>query len=156
MTSIDSPFVHQSTGASGAGHWRLEPGRALTLAPRVPGRFRLAQGRAWVTFDGPHPGPLNDRGDRVLSAGDALDLAAGQRLVVEAWSRGAPVSFSWDVRMAPGAVPAPTVREALADLHQAAVLGAGALGRLGAGVLTLVLHRAVRPRGGLGPAGGGR
>ncbi len=67
----------------------LEPHHALTLKSAHPGVVRIVHGRAWATFDGPHCGPANDLGDRVLLEGDELHVRAGQRLVIEPWERSA-------------------------------------------------------------------
>ena len=74
---------------------KLEAGHAMTLQPRAAGVLRVAQGRIWATYDGPHSGPLNDLGDRVVGAGGQLPLRAGQRLVLESWNGAAPAYFSW-------------------------------------------------------------
>lgn len=81
-----------------AGCFRLEPGRAITLAPVRPGRLRIAQGRAWVTLGGPYQGPLNDQGDRCLESGDTLDVPARASLVMEPLvlrGEGGAVWFDW-------------------------------------------------------------
>jgi Protein of unknown function (DUF2917) len=96
MASRNIAQTQQSTNPLQAGAWKLGGGRAMTLHPRDAGLLRIARGRLWATFDGPHTGPANDWGDRVLVAGSRLALRAGQRVVVEAWSREAPVYFTWD------------------------------------------------------------
>lgn len=81
-----------------AGCFRLEPSRAITLAPVRPGRLRIAQGHAWVTLGGPYSGPFNDQGDLFLQAGDTLDVPAGARLVMEPLvlrGEGGAVRFDW-------------------------------------------------------------
>jgi hypothetical protein len=75
-----------------AGCWHLGAGRALTLQPREAGELSISQGRVWATFDGPHPGPANDRGDLVLKPGERLQLKAGQRVVLESWGAAANAS----------------------------------------------------------------
>jgi hypothetical protein len=81
-----------------AGGWILEPHSALTLQSAEPGVMRVVRGRVWATVDGPHSGPANDLGDRVLQQGEALQVRADQRLVIEPWARSAnePVYFSWE------------------------------------------------------------
>ena len=96
--AMASPFSEQMR-ASLPGHpgmWRVGPGRAVTLQPGEPGMLCIAHGMAWITGDGPHPGPLNDQGDRFLAAGERLPLLRGQRLVIEAFDRRQPAWFSWD------------------------------------------------------------
>jgi hypothetical protein len=78
------------------GAWLLEPGRALTLQPKHTGTLRIAWGVVWATLDGPHAGPPHDRGDRLLEAGDRIELRAGQRLVIEPLGAQAPASLTWD------------------------------------------------------------
>jgi hypothetical protein len=122
------------------GTWKLAAGRAITLEPSEPGVLRVAHGQLWATYDGPHSGPLNDLGDRIVGVGERLSLRAGQRLVVEAWDTGAPAYFSWDPLPARVAVPTrrlARVIQPLADLRLALVFGAGAAGRLLAGVAGL-------------------
>jgi len=123
-----------------AGTWRLAPGRAITLRPREPGTVRVAHGRLWVTFDGPHAGPRNDLGDHVLGVGEQVRLASGQRLVVQAWDARTPAYFSWDPLPAAAGEStrlAAAVVQPLADLRLAVVFGAGAVRRLAVGLAVL-------------------
>jgi hypothetical protein len=137
-----------------AGCWKLEAGRATTLRPHQSGVFRVTQGAVWVTFDGPHHGPGNDRGDQVVLAGEAIALRPGQRAVVEPWFIGAvgqaspPAYFRWEPvrqRAESPAVAAPAHAEASAQWHAGVVqpvrelglalgLVAGALGRFALGM----------------------
>jgi len=117
------------------GAWKLAAGRAMSLRPREAGVLRVAQGRIWATFDGPHRGPLNDLGDQILDPGDVLRLRGGQGLVIEAWDAQAPAFFSWDWLPDPTPRAAPriaAVDQPLADLRAALVLGASAAARLAA------------------------
>jgi hypothetical protein len=75
--------------------WRLDGGAALSLRPSSASLLRVTQGRLWTTFDGPHGGTPDDSGDLVLGPGEALRVPAGQRLVMESWSAGAPACFTW-------------------------------------------------------------
>jgi hypothetical protein len=151
MASQTITQMQQSAGAL-PGTWKLVAGRALTLEPREAGVLRIAHGCLWATLDGPHDGPPNDQGDRVIGPGDQLRLQAGQRLVIEPWSRQAPAYFSWDPVPQAGAGAslrfAPVVQP-LADLRLALALGAGAALRLVAGLagllVDLVAGRASRP-----------
>lgn len=95
----------QSPGRPAPGAWKLAPGRALTLSPRQAGALRVVYGEVWATFDGPHSGPPNDLGDRVVRAGERLCVKAGQHVVVESWRADAPAFFSWDPAQSPAAAP---------------------------------------------------
>src|SRR4051812_29012015 len=89
--------THQSLSATALpGTWKLAPGRAITLRPSETGVLRVANGQIWATCDGPHQGPMNDLGDRVISTGGQLPVRAGERLVVEVLDGQAPAYFSWD------------------------------------------------------------
>lgn len=135
------------------GCWKLGAGRALTLQPREDGVLRVAHGRMWVTFDGPHSGHGNESGDHFLAVGEQLTLQAGRRVVVEPWGAEteAPAYFSWDAL--PARLPHP-VREAsrwqlavvqpLADLRLALLLGLGAVGRLGTGLAGVAIDLVAR------------
>lgn len=83
------------------GCWTLGRGCALTLAPRRAGTLHLRRGRLWVTLDGPHRMGARASGDLVLHAGDRLCLRAGQRAVLEDWSRDGPEAPALDWRPAP-------------------------------------------------------
>ncbi|MCM2252567.1 MAG: DUF2917 domain-containing protein [Ramlibacter sp.] len=129
-----------------SGTWQLPGGRAITLQPHESGLLRVACGRLWVTFDGPHTGPPNDLGDHFIGPGEPVRLLAGQRLVAEAWTDGAPVRFSWDPLPMRDPAPITAVVQPLADLRLALVLGIGAAGRLVAGLFG-VAREFVRRRG---------
>lgn len=151
MTLQTFTQMQQSTAVL-PGTWKLGKGRAITLAPGEAGVLRVAHGCLWATFEGPHQGPLNDRGDHVVEAGGQLRVRAGQRVVIEAWDAKAPAYFSWDPVPALAASPsrrfAGAVVQPLADLRLAVGLGVGALGRLAAGLAGLALDAvAGRERG---------
>ncbi len=149
-----------------AGSWHLRRGHAVHLRGKEAAVLRINAGRVWATLDGPHSGPANDLGDRVLAAGEHLTLPAGQGVVIEPWSRAAcklPATttrlapsepdgafFSWDALSA--AQPEPVhasasaaararlqraVGEPLRELGQALWHVALALGHLVAGVAGL-------------------
>lgn len=148
-------------GRSAAGCWKLTPGRALSLHPRERSVLEIAQGRVWLTLSGilpvrlstdlPEDLPLG-AADLLLQAGDRLDIAAGQHVVMEVWSpAGSPgeeVAFHW--HGAPAAVPAHAqaprvlrpgaewecgVVQPLRDLVQALAQGGRAVGLAGAQAL---------------------
>jgi hypothetical protein len=136
MAPHTHPLTHQSTPTL-PGTWKLAAGRAITLQPVEAGTVRVAHGRLWATYDGPHHGALNDLGDHVAGVGDRLFVRAGQRLVIQAWDRGAPAYFSWDPAPAPVRVRAVSfapVLQPLADLRLALAIGVRAIGRLVVGV----------------------
>lgn len=137
--------MHQSSLPSALpGTWKLDTGRAITLQPAEPGALRVAHGRLWATFDGPHQGPLNDLGDHVVGVGERLWVRPGQRVVIQAWDRGLPAYFSWDPVAAKAPAPAVSLADMvqpLADLRLALAIGVRALGRLAIGVAQLAWHR---------------
>lgn len=67
--------------------WQLAGGQARCFEAQGTTELHITRGRVWATLDGPHAGPTNDLGDRVLQAGDRFTLQRGQRLLVESWSR---------------------------------------------------------------------
>lgn len=101
-------------GPALSGCWKLALGRAISLQPRTAGVLCILQGRVWATFDGPHPGHGNESGDHFLLAGEQLAVRAGQRLVVEPWSKEA-VYFEW--RPAPSAMTVHAARWKQAMTH---------------------------------------
>jgi hypothetical protein len=133
--------THQSSSASALpGTWKLVAGRAITLRPSEAGTLRVAHGQIWATYDGPHQGPLNDLGDRVIGSGAQLHVRPGQRLVVEALDGQSPAYFSWDplpARARVSALSLARVVQPLDDLRVALALGVGAAGRLAAGLAGL-------------------
>ena len=155
MASQTLTQTQQSSNARGlSGTWKLGAGRAITLEPREAGTLRVAHGQLWATYDGPHRGPLNDLGDRVLGVGQRLRLRAGQRLVVEAWNGCAPAYFSWDPLPAPVAAPIfARLVQPLADLRLALVLAGRAVARLAAGLGSVAWDLAAG-RGSDGPGEG--
>jgi hypothetical protein len=141
MHSAALPHSQQSTVRL-PGTWKLEKGRAATLRPREEGLLRIAHGRVWLTFDGPHAGPANDLGDRILGAGEQVRVRAGRRLVIESCDAGHPVYFSWEFAPAAQTMPSQAVEQSWSDLRLAIALGlragwrlARALVALGAGSL---------------------
>lgn len=150
MNTLDMP-VQSSSSSSLSGCWKLAAGRAVTLRPRKPGVLRIAHGRVWATVDGPHAGAANALGDRVLMPGEAIEIAAGQRIVIESWGAKVQASawFSWDYVQEPVAEPvrwAASVAQPLADLRLALVFGAGAVVRLMGALVRLPLA-GLLPRG---------
>jgi hypothetical protein len=82
--------------------------------------LEIAQGRVWVTVSGgPSAGVPGRDADQVLQAGDRLSVAAGQHLVMEAWSLPGTgpaqgVAFCWE-----GAAMAATATAAATGRHAA-------------------------------------
>jgi hypothetical protein len=142
MTAHTTLFTQQSqTAPALPGTWKLGAGRAVTLQPREDGFVRIAHGRVWATFDGPH---ANNQGDHFLCAGELLAVRAGQRAVIESYGTAsdAPAYFAWEpVR---GAAPALTrwhaaVLQPVADLRLALGSAGFALGSAFAAVGRLAL-----------------
>jgi hypothetical protein len=73
----------------------LPAGQARTLRPQQAGVFRVTQGTAWATLDGPHAGHTQVQGDQFLQAGDTVHLQRGQRMVIEPVGAANTVCFSW-------------------------------------------------------------
>lgn len=133
------------------GTWKLGAGRAIALYPREDAVLKVAHGRLWLTFEGPHAGPLNDQGDLFLAVGDQITVPAGRRAVIEpvGLAAGASAYFNWEPLPA---MVQPPVRAAsrlqlavvqpLGDLRLAVLLGLRALGRLAAGLAGLALPAA--------------
>ncbi len=92
-----------------AGCWTLPSTRAIKLGAASGGFLQVAQGTVWATLDGPHQGPANDWGDRVLRCGTRIHLTAGQQVVLEPYQRAAneKTCFSWEPDLQ---ASAPTVR----------------------------------------------
>jgi hypothetical protein len=131
------------------GTWKLGAGRAITLRPAEAGTVRVAHGRVWATYDGPHGRGPDDSGDRVVGSGGALRVQAGQRIVMEAWGAEDAAYFSWEPAPAPQpaeAVRITAVTQPAADLRLAMVFGLGAFARLVAGLARLAVSRALPRR----------
>jgi len=148
MTSQTLTQLQQSAAPTLPGTWKLGAGRAITLCPREDGRLRIAHGRLWATFDGPHPGALNQQGDLGVGAGEYLNIRAGERVVAEAWDGEAPVFFTWDPVTATQAQVTASVAgvlQPLSDLRLALGLGLRAAARLASGLVRLAFA-AIAPR----------
>jgi len=145
MSDTHSLPSHSSTNSAVMpGFWELANGRALSLQPRESGVLRVAEGKVWATFDGPHCGAGNQSGDHVLQAGMQLAIQAGQRLVFEPFERTGQqaVFFEWAPDTDPVRVrsvqSAPTVTQALRELRLALGMVGDALMRLGTGLASHV------------------
>lgn len=130
------------------GTWKLAPDRAITLEPCDAGVLKVAHGRLWVTFEGPHHGRLNESGDHILCVGEQVPLRPGQRVVVEAWNGHQPAYFSWDpVPLAqPARTMAADVAQPLADLRLALIFGGHAVTRLVSGLVAIAWQTVAGPR----------
>ena len=125
--------MQQSLALALPGFWKLPARSAMTLKPRQAGILQVGHGQIWATSDGPHSGPPNDLGDRIIGTGDQLALAPGERVVVEAWSARSPAYFSWDPAPQSCRAAEPRLAQAIqpwTDLRLALVLGADAAARL--------------------------
>jgi len=74
------------------GAWRLDAGVAMSLRASSASVLRIRQGRVWVTRDAT---ARSGSEDLVLAPGDALSVAAGERIVMEPWD-GHGATYSWD------------------------------------------------------------
>ncbi|RIX73474.1 DUF2917 domain-containing protein [Acidovorax cavernicola] len=74
------------------GAWQIAPGEAMSLKARSASVLRVKQGRVWVTPDATAHGPSEDI---VLAPGESMTVAAGQRIVMEAWD-GYGATYVWD------------------------------------------------------------
>lgn len=94
--------------ANPSGHWLLQTGRAVTVLSKGGGQLRIARGQVWATLGSAHDNhypwhaaPLEPCAvvkDYFLSAGDALVVPPGARVVLESTGRkqDLPVAFDWD------------------------------------------------------------
>ena len=90
--------LQQSEFADSAhANWKLQPTQALTVGSDRGGLLVVECGQVWATLDGPHQGPANDWGDRVLHRGDQLQLMPGQHVVLEVFGAAAnePAYLCW-------------------------------------------------------------
>lgn len=138
MFPVSDHELQQSPGLSGlAGCWKLAPGQALSLRPRIAGVLRIRQGRAWATL-GERPsghGPL--AGDHFLLPGEQLLVQPGRHLVLESLDQGA-LGFEWLPAARTPSRPQPEpLLHTLGDLYLAVRLAGSALLRLLRGLLVL-------------------
>lgn len=149
MFPVSDHELQQSPGLSGlAGCWKLAPGQALSLRPRVAGVLRIRQGRAWATLGERPRGHGPDAGDHFLLPGEQLLVQPGRHLVLESLDQGA-LGFEWLPR-APAPAPEPLLQP-LADLYVAARLAGDASRRLLCGLASTALALLVGRRG-VGPS----
>ena len=74
------------------GAWQIAPGEAMSLKARAASVLRVKQGRVWITPDATLAHPSEDL---VLAPGESMTVAAGQRIVMEAWD-GYGATYTWD------------------------------------------------------------
>jgi hypothetical protein len=124
------------------GTWKLAGGRAVTLRPPTDGILRIAHGRVWATREGPHGATPDESGDHVLGVGRSMYIRAGERVVIEGWTRGGASYFGWEPvarSVAAGArVRLAVLRQPLTDLRLACALALRASGALVHGVAMVV------------------
>ena len=144
MTHLQTPS-HVAVRPACSGLWSLAAGRTVAMRPRVASTLKLVCGRAWVTTDAPLDGSARRFGDHVLTPGDSLPVAPGDRLVIEAWGDDA-VRFDWLTDAAPVAqTPTRWQAEVAApsrELGRALGGTAAALGRLVWGLAGYAAHLA--------------
>lgn len=97
----------RAVGASAAGAGTVAAGVAVSLAPRAAMTLRIAEGQAWVTLGK----GLGDSSDVFLCAGQSLQVAAGQSVVVEPLN-GRRLQYRWVRGEAASARPASWWRRA--------------------------------------------
>ena len=88
--SFFRPSRAVSVSAAG-GPGTVAPGAALSLAPKSAMTLRIAEGQAWVTLG---HGAEDRSSDVFLCGGQTLQVAAGQRVVIEAIG-GRTVQYRW-------------------------------------------------------------
>jgi hypothetical protein len=119
--------------------WVLSKGCAVTFSPRRAGVLRVAEGRAWVTFEMPQAARFGDAGDHFVGFGQALAVRAGQCVVIEAWpaAGASSIRLAWEPLANPflGSRWETAVAEPLRDLRQGLALVGSALARLAVGWL---------------------
>lgn len=148
--SSDHSLQHATDASNGqvkglAGCWKLGAGRALKVHADRAGVLRIAHGRVWATFDGADQDAQVRAGDHFLSRGESLSLLPGQSLVMESFgaAHAASAYFSWEPSCLAATVRQPIaaagwragVLTPLAELRTALGMAAGALGRLGQGLV---------------------
>ncbi|HYP83483.1 DUF2917 domain-containing protein [Variovorax sp.] len=74
------------------GAWRLDAGQAITLRASSASVLKVRQGRVWVTRDATATWGSEDL---VIGPGESLEVAAGQRMVMEPWD-GCGATYTWD------------------------------------------------------------
>lgn len=62
--------------------WCLQAGTAQTWVAPCSGRLVVMRGRVWVSCDA----PSGQASDHILGAHEALQMSAGQRIVIESWA----------------------------------------------------------------------
>lgn len=75
------------------GAWQLPYGQATSLKAAQASVLHIRQGRVWVTRDA---NVQHASEDVVLAPGESLQVAAGDRIVMEPWD-GYGATYSWDV-----------------------------------------------------------
>lgn len=112
MSTLHAFKFHSAIAAQGVS--TLQPGKAVSLAPRAPMVLRVAEGQAWVTLDAGPYGTGAEAGDVFLHPGQTLWVAAGQHAVVEPVG-SQRLQYRWartPVDAAAAASPAPWWRRA--------------------------------------------
>ena len=96
-------------------------GQALSLRARQAGTLRSTNVRLWLTFSSAADDASVRGGDHFLESGQGLALAAGQAVVLQAWSAGVAASFAWE--------PAQSARPRRAGLRQSGTNAGTAAGK---------------------------
>ena len=88
-----TPTQQSLPAAALPGTWKLGAGRAITLHPREDAVLKVAHGRLWLTFEGPHAGALNEQGDLFLEVGDQITVPAGNYKAYRVEIRGSRPAY---------------------------------------------------------------
>lgn len=127
-TLFSPSAVHSATGAAVQNLRSARAAQTVSLLPRAPMLLQVAEGQAWVTLsEGPHPlahgaddaTDTAHSGDTFLCAGQMLQVAAGQQVVVEAVG-GHRLQFRWTADQARKESAAPWWRRAAVGMPSAA------------------------------------
>lgn len=94
-STVDSAAIVRNAPAARKVCFEVPVGEALSFKAPQASLLRVTQGRVWVTRDS---NAQQASEDLVLGEGASLQLARGERVVLESWSPGQPAAswFSWE------------------------------------------------------------
>lgn len=132
-----------SASSSLLGTHHLHPGQTLSLLPRQAVQLSVLAGGLWVTLGEADAGNPDGSGDLFLAPGERLRVPAGARVVVESCpghGDAGPARFTWSGVASPPSRFASDVAAPAHEFGAALLQAAGALGRLGKGLVRLIGH----------------